>query len=170
MDALAWYVLRSKPHKENQVYSQLRANAIETYYPTIKVKPVNPRSAKIRPYFPGYLFVHVNLQEADASVLHWLPGAVGLVQFDGHVPAVPEHFIAELKRRVAAVQEAGGLKLSGLQKGDPVRITSGPLAGYEAIFDMRLSDGERVRVFLEMLGRLVKTDVDASTVEKRRPG
>lgn len=170
MNALAWYVLRSKPHKENQVHSQLCSNAIETYYPTIKVKPVNPRSAKIRPYFPGYLFVHVDLQDIGVSVLQWLPGALGLVQFDGHAPAVPEHFIIELKRRVASIQEAGGFNLSGLQKGDRVRITSGPLAGYEAIFDMRLSDGERVRVFLEMLGRLVRTEIDADVIEKKRGG
>jgi transcription antitermination factor NusG len=168
MNALAWYVLRSKPHKENQVHSQLCANAIETYYPTVKIKPVNPRSAKIRSYFPGYLFVHVDLQDVGVSALQWLPGALGLVQFGGHAPAVPEPFIAELKRRVTAIQEAGSFNLSGLQKGDHVRITSGPLAGYEAIFDVRLSDGDRVRVFLEMLGRLVKTEVDASVIEKKR--
>ena len=66
MDAnQSWYVIHSKPRKENQVYSQLQARAIETFYPTIRVKPVNPRSAKIRPYFPGYLFVRVDLDAVD---------------------------------------------------------------------------------------------------------
>jgi len=169
MNSLAWYVLRSKPHKENQIYSQLCSKAIETYYPTITVRPVNPRSAKIRPYFPGYLFVHVNLSETDHSVLQWLPGTLGLVQFDGHVPAVPEYFIAELKQRVALIQNAAGVNLDSLQKGDPIRITSGLLAGYEAIFDMCMSSGERVRVLLDMLGRLVTTEVNAGTIEKKPP-
>ena len=61
--ATAWYVLRSKPHKESMLFGQLKAYGIETYFPVLRVKPVNPRSRKERPYFPGYLFVHVDLAE-----------------------------------------------------------------------------------------------------------
>lgn len=49
-----------------------------------------------------------------------------------------------------------------------MRITHGPFAGYEAIFDMRLSGSERVQVLLQMLGRLVKVQVNAGAIEKRR--
>jgi transcriptional antiterminator RfaH len=49
------------------------------------------------------------------------------------------------------IEEAGGLVLDDLQPGDPVRIVSGPFAGYEAVFDMRLPDSERVQVLLAFL-------------------
>jgi transcription antitermination factor NusG len=61
------------------------------------------------------------------------------VQFEGYVAPVPGDVIHELERRVVNVEAAGGLQLEGLKRGEPVRITSGPLAGYEAIFDLRLS-------------------------------
>jgi transcriptional antiterminator RfaH len=165
----AWYVLHSKPHKENQADLYLRARGVETFYPAIKIKPVNPRSSKVRPYLPGYLFVHVDLDEIGLNTFQWMPGAVGLVQFDGQPAAVPEQIVNQLKRRIEVIRTAGGLVLDGLRQGDPVRITDGPLSGYEALFDLRLSGSQRVQVLLEMLGRLVRVEVQAKSLEKIKP-
>lgn len=167
MGTAAWYVLHSKPRKENQVNAYLVSAGLETFYPTLRVQPVNPRAAKVRPYFPRYLFVRADLDEVGLSALQWIPGAVGLVQFDGVPPTVPDHIIQRLRQRVEEIEKAGGLTFDGLQHGDPVRITSGLLAGYEAIFDVRLSGSERVQVLLKMLGRLVKVQVNAGAIEKR---
>ncbi len=164
----AWYVLQSKPNKENQLYAYVESQGFEVFYPTIRVQPVNPRSSKIRPYFPRYMFVHVDLVAVGISALQWVPGAIGLVQFRGYAAPVPDHVIHELKRRAADIEAAGGIQLEGLKQGDPVRITHGPLAGYEALFDLRLSGSQRVQVLLEMLGRLVKVKVSAGAIEKRR--
>jgi transcription elongation factor/antiterminator RfaH len=169
MSETAWYVLHSKPHKENQINAYLQSQNLETFYPTLRVKPVNPRASKIRPYFPGYLFVHADLEAVGLSALQWIPGATGLVSFDGQPGTVPDHVIRELQERIERIEAAGGLTFDGLKQGDPVRITQGPFAGYEAIFDMRLSGSERVQVLLEMLGRLVKVRTNANTIEKR-PG
>ena len=57
---MKWYVLRSKPDKQNLLRGQLFSHQIEFNFPTMRVKAVNPRSQKIRPYFPGDLFVHVD--------------------------------------------------------------------------------------------------------------
>lgn len=165
----AWYVLQSKPKKENQLYAYLESQGFEVFYPTIRVQPVNPRSSKIRPYFPRYMFVHVDLETVGISALQWVPGAVGLVQFEHYAASVPDPVIHELKRRVAAIEAAGGIQLEGLKRHDPVRITHGPLAGYDAIFDLRLSSSQRVQVLLEILGRQVKVKIDASMIEKRPP-
>ena len=93
MMTTAWYALRSKPHKENMLFGQLKAYGVETYLPVLRVKPVNPRSRKERPYFPGYLFVHVDLAEQGFSSLNWLPGASGLVAFDGEPGMIADQLI-----------------------------------------------------------------------------
>ncbi|MCC7208725.1 MAG: hypothetical protein IT323_15565 [Anaerolineae bacterium] len=165
-----WYTLRTKPHKERQVHGQLEANDVETYFPTITVTPVNPRASRIRPYFPNYMFVRVDLEAVRFSVLQWLPGAVGLVEFGGVPAHIPDNFIHELRRRIAALEAMGGLTFGELKKGDVVKITKGPFAGYEAIFDMRLSGTERVRLLLDVLGRLVNTTVSVGDIEKKRTG
>ena len=169
MSVESWYVFRSKPHKENQVLYTLCATGIETYYPNVKVKPVNPRCSKNQPYFPGYMFIFADLESIGLTTLRWLPGAVGLLQF-GDIPAtVPEGFITELKQRIERINRVGGLTFDGLNSGDKVRIISGSLAGYEAVFDMRLSGQDRVRVLVELLGRQVKAEINAGDIARMRP-
>ena len=51
-----WYAMQTKVHKEALVCQQLEQRGIEIFYPKLRVKPVNPRSRKERPYFPGYIF------------------------------------------------------------------------------------------------------------------
>ena len=58
-----WYALRSKTRKEDIVWKQVNSRGIEVFFPRIRVHPVNPRSRKIKPYFPGYMFVRLDLAE-----------------------------------------------------------------------------------------------------------
>lgn len=169
MSSADWYALLSKPHKERQVESYLQAKQIEVFYPTLAVKPVNPRAAHERALFPRYLFVHVDLASLGTNVLQWLPGAVGLVCFDGEPASIPDSFIVDIQKRMAKIKQAGGLHLHGLKKGEGVQIIDGPFAGYEAIFDMYLKDEDRVQVFLQWLGRQTKLKLNANAVNKRRP-
>ncbi|HEB63956.1 MAG TPA: hypothetical protein ENJ02_00220, partial [Chloroflexi bacterium] len=63
-----WYVLRSKARKEDAVYAQALQRGLEVFYPRLRVNPVNPRARKVRPYFPGYMFVRVDLEAVGRSV------------------------------------------------------------------------------------------------------
>lgn len=161
-----WYVIRSKPHRERVVDAQLRDQGLEVFFPAVKVNPVNPRAARERAYFPGYLFVHLDLAAVGANTLRWLPAAMGLLEFGGEPAVVPAALITQLKRRIGSIQAAGGLVLVDLERGDTVEITSGPFAGYEAIFDLRLQGAHRVRVLLDLLRRQVALDVDAGSIRK----
>jgi transcriptional antiterminator RfaH len=153
MTTQLWYVLRSKPNKEDFLWGQLQARGIECFYPRTRVQTVNPRARKVRPYFPGYLFIHVDLAETGLSALQWMPGASGLVAFGGQPASVPETMINAIRNRVDQVNVAGGEVLIGLKKGETVTIQSGPFDGYEAIFDTRLSGNDRVRVLLNLINK-----------------
>jgi transcriptional antiterminator RfaH len=148
---LQWYVLRSKPNKEITLWQELTVHGFECFTPQLRVKPVNPRSRKIRPYFPGYLFLHTDVEQAAASMFRWMPFSNGFVTF-GDVPAtVPENLIQAIRRHVEEINAAGGEQLAGLKRGDTVKIQGGPFEGYKAIFDARLPGRERVRVLLKLL-------------------
>ena len=166
MSAQPWYVLQSKPRQESQVSAYLRSQGLEVFYPTVRVQPVNPRASTLRPLFPRYLFVQADLSEVGVSALQWVPGAIGLVMFDGVAAPVQDAVVQAIRQRVQEIRGAGGLAFDGLKQGDPVRITQGPLKGYEAIFDLRLSGSERIQVLLEMLGREVRVAVNANAIER----
>jgi transcription antitermination factor NusG len=149
--AEAWYVIRSKPNKEEFLGGQLSAYGIKVFYPRIRVKTVNPRARKLRAYFPSYLFVYVDLEKVGVSTLHWMPGAINLVSFDGQPASVPDSLITAIERQVESINHSQKNMLLGLKPGDVVSIHDGPFAGYEAIFDGQISGRERVRVLLSFL-------------------
>ncbi|GAB4399307.1 MAG: transcription/translation regulatory transformer protein RfaH [Anaerolineales bacterium] len=164
---LNWYALRSKPRKEDVLWRHVRECGFETFYPRLRVNPVNPRASKVRPYFPGYLFIQADLEEVGVSTFQWMPYSSGLVSFGGEPAAVPENLLKAIEARVAQIANAGGEFYDGLQSGDTVLIQAGPFAGYQAIFDTRISGTERVRVLLEFLSdRQVPVELAVHQVQR----
>jgi len=167
--SLQWYAIRSKPNKESSFQRELISRDFEVYYPQLRVNPVNPRSRKWIPYFPGYLFIHVDLQETGTRVLNRIPQSIGLVMFGDYAPVVPEVMLKRIDEKLKLIAQAGGEKYDGLKKGDVVDISSGAFAGYEAIFEERLAGEDRVRVLLKMLSsRYVPVDLNAGAITKRK--
>jgi transcription elongation factor/antiterminator RfaH len=166
--ATYWYVLHSKPHKEDLLAEQLELRRIETFAPHIRVQVVNPRARKVRAYFPGYLFVHVDLEQMGLSALQYVPGSAGLISFGGEPAFVPDGLIHAIRQRVQEIDSAGGDLFDVLKPGETVLVHSGPFAGYEAIFDVRLPGTERVRILLKLLrNRILPVELPAGFV---RPG
>ena len=145
---LGWYVMHSKPQKEKWLYDQLDSLQIEAYYPLVRTKN-GPHKSK--PYFPGYLFVNVDLHLTGTSLLQWIPGSLGLVSFGGEPACVPDGLLQRIRRRIDEINKIEDRLFDILKPGDEVMIHSGPFAGYDAIFCARLHDSERVQVFLKIL-------------------
>lgn len=167
--AAFWYVLHSKPHKEELLAEQLELRRIETFYPKIRVQVVNPRACKVRPYFPGYLFTRLDLEKVGWSALLYVPGSTGLIAFGGEPALVPDGLIHAIRQRVDEINSAGGELFDALRSGETVLVHSGPFAGYEAIFDVRLSGTERVRVLLKLLrNRQLPVELPAAYVRLKK--
>lgn len=165
----SWYALRSKPRKEEVLWRQTNAQGFEVFFPRLRIQPVNPRSKKFKPYFPGYMFVWVDLDKVGRSTFQWMPHAIGLVSFGGEPASVPDNLILVLRKRVDEINTAGGEIFDGLKPGDPVRISDGPFAGYEALFDTRLPGTERVRVLIQMLSdRHLPVELRSGQIERKK--
>jgi transcription antitermination factor NusG len=164
-----WYVVRSKPNKEMALWRELTARGLECFYPQLRVRPVNPRSRRIRSYFPGYLFLHTDIEQIGVSTLQWMPFSSGVVSFDAMPAAVPESLIHAIRRHVDEINAAGGEQFVGLKQGEVVMIQGGPFDGYEAIFDAHLAGTERVRVLLKLLRvRQIDLELPAGQIQRLR--
>ena len=153
--ALNWHVMRSKPNREDFLARELESRDVDYYYPRLRANPVNPRARRFKPYFPGYLFIHIDLEKVNSSAFERIPGATNLVSFGGEFSYVPENIIHAIRRKLDDVNASGGEQTEALHPGDRVEIEHGPFAGYTAIFDTSLPGSERVRVLLQMLERRV---------------
>ena len=159
--------MRSKAHKEDFLYRHALAQGYKLFYPRLLVQRVNPRARSVVPYFPGYMFVHVDLTVVSSSTFAYMPNAIGLVSFDS-VPANVDDVIVEaIYQRVERIASIGGELFLDLNVGDPVRIVSGPLMDYEGLFDTRLSGSDRVRVLLSMLNdQAVRVELHAGQIRR----
>jgi len=167
-----WYTFHSHPHKEDLLNQQIQTRGYETYYPTIRVQPVNPRARKIQAYFPVYLFLRVDLEAIGVSVFQWIPYGTGLVCFGGEPAVVPDPFIQTLRKHVAEINLSGGKLFESFHPGDEITVNSGPFEGYVGIFNVRLPGSERVQILLKMLsrGREIPVELYAGQISrKKRP-
>ena len=148
---IRWYVMHSKPRKEAFLRERLRIQRIEVYLPSIRVKPVDPRSRKEQPFFPGYLFVHVDLEKISMSEFQRISGSIGLVCYGGEPAYVGDVLIREIQKQIEEITDSADSYVDRFRPGDLVVINEGPFATYKAMFDCRLSGSDRVRVLLELL-------------------
>jgi transcription antitermination factor NusG len=160
-----WYALRSKTNKEEFLWRNLEAQGIESYYPRIRVKPVNPRARTVKPFFPGYLFVRADLSAVGSVWFDRMPDAIGLVNFGGEPAEVDASLVAAIQKRVDTLPVQGTTEMA-FRRGELVLISGGPFAGYTALFDMRLPGRERVRVLLQFLAnRMIPVELAPSQLK-----
>ncbi len=135
-----WYLIRSKHRNEVLLWHQLCSRCIEAYYPRISTQDADPSAAKVRPYFGGYMFVHIDLDTHIRSALKWMPGAEGFVYFGGEPAYVPDEILHEMQRQA-----------NRANRFEHSELPLGPFAGYEAMFDIRCSERERTILFLRFI-------------------
>jgi transcription antitermination factor NusG len=165
---LNWYALNSKPHCEQLVHQALSSRGIATFLPLWPSPQNSRRPTRAHPFFPGYLFVHADLEVVGLSALQYLQGVRRLVFFGDQPASIPEAAIRSIERRLAEMQigavDAGGRPLS---QGDRVVIVGGPFRGYEGIFDRRLSADERVRLLIDFSKKLTPLEIEREFIQKK---
>lgn len=168
--SLSWYVLHSKPNQEELLCSQLEHRKIQVYYPRLNVQPVNPRARKVKPFFPGYLFVRVDLENTPLSSLTYVPGAHGVVSFDHQPASLSEDVLDTIRRNVNRINSVPKDHRRGLKHGDKVFIKGGLFEGYQAIFDVALKGSDRVRLLIQLLHQdQIRVQVPSGMVQPVKP-
>jgi transcription elongation factor/antiterminator RfaH len=162
-----WYALYTKPKKEHQVDSLLREQGIETYLPTIRRKVRRRDRPERVVYFPCYLFARIDFEVVPRSSISWMPGVRRLVSSGDQPAVVAEEIVDLLRHRLESVEQVGHGRF---RPGDRVRITSGPLRDLEAVFERPLSSAERVRILLDVMGRMMPVEIDYTQIKPLERG
>jgi transcriptional antiterminator RfaH len=162
MDATAWYVIRSKPRREEYAQDQLRRRGVLTFLPRI-LEPARCRlEPVVGPLFPGYLFARLCLASQFTRVI-WTPGVRSLVAFGEEPTPVDPAVIQFIQERCGA---AGIVQaLPTFHHGDCVRVKTGPMEGLVGIVDGSVSAQRRVQVLMELLRRRTRVSVPVEMIE-----
>jgi transcriptional antiterminator RfaH len=164
-DGAQWYLVHTLPNNETRADINLRRQGFGTYLPCYQRQRRHARRTDVvvRPLFPRYLFVQLDLARDMWRSVHSTFGVSTLV-FASEKPAVlPLHVIDEIRARE---DEDGFVALSlpaGLKPGSPVRLVDGLFADHQGVLE-RIADERRVSVLLSLLGRQVRVFVPAASV------
>jgi transcriptional antiterminator RfaH len=158
-----WYVVRSKPRREEYAQDQLLRRGVETFLPRIVEAPRGHLAPVVGPLFPGYLFARIDLLSQYNSVL-WAPGVLRFVSF-GDVPASVDRAVVEFLQERCGPEGVVRV-VPTFHDGDVVRVTRGPLGGLVGIVQGHVSGECRVRVLMELLRRHTQVSVPSRLLER----
>jgi transcriptional antiterminator RfaH len=156
-----WFVVRSKPRKEECAVRHLTRRGIEVFFPRI-LEPLGlGNDWTTVPLFPGYLFVEIDLLN-DFHQIIWSPGVKGFVAF-GEVPTAIQSRVVQFLK-----QEAGAdgviRPTRRFHKGDRVRIKRGPFAGLIGIIEKPCPEHGRIRVLMDFLRQGTAVEIPVTAI------
>jgi transcriptional antiterminator RfaH len=161
-----WYVVQTRPCSESKAATHLERQGFEIYFPRYLKSRRHARRVDTvaAPLFPRYLFVAI-----DVAVQRWrsVQSTIGVAQLvcHGENPAeVPGSVIQGLR---LGQDERGFVRLARKQPfkfGEKIRVLDGVFSASLGLFE-RMTDGERVAILLDLLGRKVRVVLDADAIE-----
>ena len=149
----AWYAVITKPRSEAVAEEHLRRQGFECLLPRVRrvLRGASGLKTRVESLFPNYLFLRADTERVSLAPVRSTRGAIGLVRFGMEPVRVPEQVIAGLHQRMETEDGLVRLDTPELVPGQKLRVTDGPLLGWEGVFVA--TDGfERVRLLLSLLG------------------
>ncbi len=165
MSQPSWYVVHTRSRQEVKVQTGLELKGLETFLPRVTVR--SRRRDRLQmleaPLFPGYLFVHTDLNDWAHFNIIRNQGVVRILGIKGQYTPVLEDTVTSLRTLVNSGQPV--FPWSKLTPGKRVRVVDGPLTGATGVI-LRNSKGKRrLVVAVELLGRSVCAELAEETVE-----
>jgi len=180
---MRWYVLRVASNREDQVAEALKRKvSIEglderigrILVPTQREKRMRGRVAKVfdRKLYPGYVFVEMKTEEDGSipeDVWFMIKDTMSVGDFIGSdgkpTPMKPqdvEKMLAVVEKSAEQPTLAG---MSGMKKGDPIKVKEGPFENFEGEIDEVYPDKGQVRVIVTIFGRPTPIELEYWQVE-----
>jgi transcriptional antiterminator RfaH len=167
MNNTAWYLVYTKPQKEQLASQQLERQGYTIFLPMARVtkRVRGKRRELLEPFFSRYLFISLNQETDNWSPIRSTIGVSGMVRFGGVAARVPDAIISILQQRQSSEDGALDCQKVGFQRGDAVQITEGPFEGCRAIFSSTRSC-DRAFVLLDIVNRHTMMQIDVNALEK----
>ena len=162
---MLWYVIQTKPKKEGEAASYLSTKGVEIFNPLLETFALrNGRMNKeLKPLFPGYIFGKFNLEQSY-PLIKWARGVKNVLGFGGYPTPLSEEIVTIIKERT---DNNGTVKSEqSFKPNELVRIKTGPLKDLLAVFERWVSDSDRVRVLLSLIGYQPVVEIHCSMIEK----
>jgi transcriptional antiterminator NusG len=173
--AMKWYVVHTYSGHENKarlsLMDRVRQAGLnerfgEVLIPTdtvVELVKGQKRSTR-RKFFPGYMFVQMDL---DQETFHLVKNTPKITGFLGGMNPQPikETEIQNINTAITEGTSRGKPRIS-FEEGDNVRVIEGPFANFAGVIIEVKAEKQKIRVNLSIFGRQTPVELDFAQVEK----
>lgn len=158
-----WFLAQVKPNADTIARRNLERQRFEVFQPLEKRTQVRAGRfvSRVRPFFPGYLFLSYPEAHAPWSLVNSTYGIARVVSFAGKPAQVPSAVISEL-RDACDADEIIALGHS-LEPGDEVEVANGTFASFIGKVE-RLAPDNRVFVLMDFMGKQTRITLRSADV------
>jgi len=172
---MKWYVVHTYSGHENKARLSLQQRLKEAglddqfgqiLIPTESVLELKAgqRRTTTRKFYPGYMFVQMELTEATFHLVKNTPKITGFLGGTNPTP-VPEKDIAAINTQMSEGAVKPRPRIS-FDEGENIRVIDGPFANFSGIVEEVRADKQKVRVRVSIFGRATPVELDFAQVEK----
>jgi transcriptional antiterminator NusG len=175
--AKRWYVIHAYSGFEGQVKRSLaeriRRAGVEDKFgeilvPTeevVEIRGGQQRKSE-RKFFPGYVLVHMELDDDTWHLVKSVPKVMGFIGGTGDRPApIPDKQADAILQRMQEGVEKPRPKVL-YEPGEVVRVVEGPFTDFNGVVEEVDYDKNRLKVSVLIFGRATPVDLEFGQIEK----
>ena len=174
--AKQWYVVHVysgfEAKAKEALLERIRLNKMEEKFDEIlipsetvvEVKKGEKRS-KSKKFFPGYIFVKMELNNETWQLVKNTQRVSGFVGNGTNPPAVSEEEVLRITQQIKEGKMKPKVNIE-FEKGESVRVKEGPFANFAGVVDEVNSEKGRLKVLVSIFGRSTPIDLEFGQVEK----
>lgn len=160
-----WFLAQFKPNSHSIAERNLVRQGFRIFLP-LQEETRRARgkfTIRMRPLFPGYLFVALDMRQGSWRAVNSTYGITRLVSLGKEPTVVPLDLVSQLMLRCDSEGKLLPPKL--LKAGDQVILTNGPFADFVVTIE-DIAPDRRVYVLMELMGRKTRVAINSEHVRK----
>lgn len=160
-----WYAAFTQPNSELRCAMHLRNQGFPAYLPRLLRRRNHARRIEqiAVPLFPRYIFVGIDLGRQRWRSVNGTVGVSHLISHGERPTRVDDRIIEAIAAREGADGFVRLSKIQSFKPGQSVRVICGAFAEQFGLYE-GMSDQDRVRILLDLLGRKVRVTIEADAI------
>ncbi len=171
-----WYVVNTYSGYEQKakkaLEERIKQHGVDEFFEQVLLPQENVvemkkgvKKTSKRHFFPGYILVRMELNESTWHIVKGTPKVTGFVGGSLNPPVVPDEEVARITSQIEEGTLSPKPKVD-FDKGENVRVTSGPFATFTGMVDEVNESKGKLRVLVSIFGRATPIELDFTQVEK----
>lgn len=173
---LKWYIVNTYSGSESaakaSIEEQIRLKKMEDKFGQILIPQENvvelvkgKKATRARKFFPGYIFVQMNLSDATWHLVKNSSKVTGFLGGNNRPSPVPENEVTRITKQMETGAERPKAKIT-FSVGENVTVVDGPFNSFNGTVEEINEEKGKVKVLVSIFGRPTPVELDFIQVEK----